>query len=394
MFNSANYDEICNSTTIVGTNGGPSYYGTYDQCGNAYEWTEGNGPDITKNNITLKTKSARGGRYLGRNGDLGLKADYLHYFPPEQKGIAIGFRVCSQGVGNNENQGLLSVNPLSNPLNFSSFVLVKDVGNEPDILEPTARRYKDGNPEVTLEINNNRFGSVDYDYLIQKYPVTTEEYCEFLNSISLRQDSYGVFALALINGRDPLLEPSNLTLDDGVTSLYAPMKAKARKPISHVNWYDAARFINWLCNGKPTGLQDKTTTEDGAYTLNGVMRPQNNTNIKRNTINPNTGLPPTYWLPSENEWHKAAYYKGGSKDAGYWTFATQSDISPLSCTKDIFDNGSAHAPIPYHEHDIRDIKNNDGKTTRIVFNDNNFNIISLTFKDGLLVHHSKTRNQL
>lgn len=385
MFNSSNYNEVCNSTTIVGTNGGPSYYGTYDQCGNVYEWTEGNGPNvIRKNEITLKTKSARGGRYIGRNGDLGLKADYVHHFPPRQKGIAIGFRVCSQGLGDIRASGLLIKSASSNPLNFSSFVLVEDVGNKPDTLEPVGRRYKNGNPEIELEINTNRLGSVDYDYLIQKYPTTVEEYCEFLNAIA-SEDTYKIFAEAHFLGTDPIIE--------GVeNSVFRPIKGKSKKPISHANWYDAARFVNWLCNGKPSGRQNKNTTEDGAYALNGVMNPQNNADIKRNAINPNTGLPPTYWLPSEDEWHKAAYYKGGSTDAGYWTFATQSDISPLSCTQDVFDNGSAASPVPYHEHDIRDIKNNGGKTVSIKFTDNEFNKITMDFRDGLLINYSKTRS--
>lgn len=373
--NGANYDEVCDSTTIVGTNGGPSYYGTYDQCGNVYEWTEGNGPDIVRNNTTFKTKSARGGRYLGRNGDLGLRADYIHYFPPEQKGIAVGFRVCSQGLGEVENNGLLQVNILSNPLKFSNFVLVGDKNNKPDVLQPVIK-------DKQLEINSGTFGSVAYDYLIQKFPVTVEEYCEFLNSIATN-DKYRVLGMGLINGRDPVIEVVN--------SFFRPLKAKSMKPISHVNWYDAARFVNWLSNGKPKGEQSKTTTEDGTYTLNGVMNPINNTKIVRNKINPNTGLPPTYWIPNEDEWHKAAYYRGGGTDAGYWTFATQSDVSPLSCTKDINHNGSFCSPIPYHEHDIRDINPFNGITKTISFVDKDSNQIILEFSNGILINHSQRR---
>lgn len=33
-------------------------------------------------------------------------------------------------------------------------------------------------------------------------------------------------------------------------------------------------------------------------------------------------------LPSEDEWYKAAYYKGGGTNAGYWEYATQSDNPP------------------------------------------------------------------
>ena len=47
-----------------------------------------------------------------------------------------------------------------------------------------------------------------------------------------------------------------------------------------------------------------------------------------NATNPNTGAAPTFWIPTENQWYKAAYYKGGSKNAGYWLYATKSNSAP------------------------------------------------------------------
>jgi len=35
-----------------------------------------------------------------------------------------------------------------------------------------------------------------------------------------------------------------------------------------------------------------------------------------------------YFLPSENEWYKAAYYKSGGTNAGYWYYPTQSNTAP------------------------------------------------------------------
>jgi hypothetical protein len=35
-----------------------------------------------------------------------------------------------------------------------------------------------------------------------------------------------------------------------------------------------------------------------------------------------------YSIPSENEWYKAAYYKGRGTNAGYWRYATQSNVIP------------------------------------------------------------------
>ncbi len=40
------------------------------------------------------------------------------------------------------------------------------------------------------------------------------------------------------------------------------------------------------------------------------------------------------FLPSEDEWYKAAYYKGGSANAGYWHYATQSNAQPINTLPD------------------------------------------------------------
>jgi formylglycine-generating enzyme required for sulfatase activity len=83
--------------------------------------------------------------------------------------------------------------------------------------------------------------------------------------------------------------------------------------VNFVSWYDGARFTNWLGNGQGAG-----STETGAYTLSG------NTGI----ITKNVGA--TVYLPSEDEWYKAAYYDptplagGGAK---YWVYATRSDTA-------------------------------------------------------------------
>ncbi len=42
-------------------------------------------------------------------------------------------------------------------------------------------------------------------------------------------------------------------------------------PVNYVSWGSAARFVNWLQNGKPTGSEGPGTTETGAYALNGAI---------------------------------------------------------------------------------------------------------------------------
>ena len=92
-------------------------------------------------------------------------------------------------------------------------------------------------------------------------------------------------------------------------------------PVTYVSWQDAARYANWLTNGKPTGLQDSTTTEDGVYTMNA-------TSITRNAINPNSKESPKYWLLNEGEWYTSAYLKYDA--SAIWTYPTQSNVAPDS----------------------------------------------------------------
>jgi len=91
------------------------------------------------------------------------------------------------------------------------------------------------------------------------------------------------------------------------------------KPVRFVSWYDSIRFANWLHNGQGNG-----DTETGAYTLTGgTPTPTNGNSITRNA-----GA--TVFLTSENEWYKAAYYKGVGTNAGYWDYSTQTDAVPIS----------------------------------------------------------------
>jgi formylglycine-generating enzyme required for sulfatase activity len=88
-------------------------------------------------------------------------------------------------------------------------------------------------------------------------------------------------------------------------------------PVNFVSFFDALRFVNWLDNGQPTGAQDASTTEDGAYTFSGPT-----TVSARNED-------ATIALPSENEWYKAAYYDAQS--ASYFDYPASSN-APTTCS--------------------------------------------------------------
>jgi formylglycine-generating enzyme required for sulfatase activity len=175
------------------------------------------------------------------------------------------------------------------------------------------------------------YGKVDYEYQIGKYDVTIGQYCAFLNAVA-KTDTYELFNASMETDKN-IAGISRTGISGAyVYSVIGPFgylagQTPANRPITYVSWFDAARFANWMSNGQPTGDQNSTTTENGAYNLNGMITgaPPN-----KNLINPNTGLSPTFYIPTEDEWCKAAYYSPllNSGSGGYYLYATQSDTRP------------------------------------------------------------------
>jgi formylglycine-generating enzyme required for sulfatase activity len=103
-------------------------------------------------------------------------------------------------------------------------------------------------------------------------------------------------------------------------SKYSVISGNGNHPVNYITWYDAIRFANWLNNGQVPG-----STEMGAYTLlGGTPTPSNGNSITRNA-----GA--TVFLPSEDEWYKAAYYNPGAPGAGsYFQYPTSSNTTPMA----------------------------------------------------------------
>jgi YD repeat-containing protein len=296
--NSANYNSNADwngqngNVTTVGSNGGPSYYGTYDQSGNVNEWNDLDGPVSYYRGV--------------RSGSFDLGQNYLNSSPitrteqPLFGFISYGFRLSSS----------------LNPLNLSNFLIVGDANNNSD---------------------TTGFGAVNYNYQIGTYEVTNSEYVQFLNAIA-SADPFLVF-------NPPRSFPS-ATIDPrcGISQsgtsgnyTYSINTNMGDKPVNYLSWFQCARYCNWLHNGKPSGAQNSGTTEDGAYTLNGIG--------SGNPVAKNSNA--SYSMPTENEWYKAAYYtpnKNGS-GPGYWLYATQSDSVPTAVMADSSGNGIIPASV-------------------------------------------------
>ncbi len=156
-------------------------------------------------------------------------------------------------------------------------------------------------------------GSVSYEYRIGKYEVTNDQYAAFLNSVAA-SDPNGLYNANMgSNARGGITRSGS----DGAYT-YSVKANMGDKPVNYVSWYDAARMSNWMTNGQGSG-----DTELGVYTFTGV---DSISDITRDLSNPNQ-----VFIPTENEWYKAAYHQpfsqGGDAD-NYWLYATRSNSVP------------------------------------------------------------------
>jgi hypothetical protein len=273
--------------TTVGTNGESSYYGTYDQNGNVFEWNEFGilrGGSFSSSNLFLNK--------LGR-----LDSSNLSVRRAISLGRSdVGFRIIK----------IDTTKP-------ADFVYVGDINNQNDV---------------------TNYGRVSYFYNISKYTITNCDYIDFLNSVA-NYDQYGLYNEKMSSDK------SGGIVREGSSGnyFYYSKQNMSNKPVVFVSWFNAARYVNWIENNKPEGDQISSTTENGSYTLNGTI---SGDTVPRNKINPILGISAKYFLPTENEWYKAAYYdpnKFQNNLFGYWNYATKSDTSPVSVTSDEAGNG-------------------------------------------------------
>ena len=168
-----------------------------------------------------------------------------------------------------------------------------------------------GDPGNTAD--DTTYGAVATSFQIMKYEWTNSQYTDFLNSVAAT-DTYSLYNADMgINARSGITQSGS-----SGSYTYAVKTDMGDKPVNYVDWFAAARVSNWLMNGGTSS----SSTETGAYTLSG------STSGNAPAVNSNA----TFYVPTEDQWYKAAYYKGGSTNAGYWDYATQSDSVPTAVT--------------------------------------------------------------
>ena len=180
------------------------------------------------------------------------------------------------------------------------------------------------------------YGSVAYTYNIGKYEVTASQYTAFLNAVA-KTDTYGLYKTGM-SGTEYGCGIARSGSSGNYT--YSVDANFVNRPVNYVSWGDSARFANWLHNGQPTGAQNASTTEDGAYFLNGATSNAALLAVTREAD--------WKWaITSEDEWYKAAYYKGGGTNAGYWVYPTSSNTAPGQDMADAYGNNANYYTAPY-----------------------------------------------
>lgn len=142
------------------------------------------------------------------------------------------------------------------------------------------------------------FTGVANDYRMGTYEITNDQWNKFKNS-------YGQ-----VTGNPSSAYDAN------------PHFAGANVPTNEVSWYEAAQFVNFL---------NTSTNHQAAYKFTGTQGQSDYTfaiwdvsDAGYTAGNPYRNSNAFYFLPTENEWVKAAYWNGSNLQ----TWATIGDMSP------------------------------------------------------------------
>lgn len=216
----------------------------------------------------------------------------------------------------------------------------------------------------------NGHGSVNHHFKIGKFDVTAREWCAFLNAVATKGSPADPFHLfntkmqtdSFVNCIKKITSPVGtisykvISKKDGDKEAAGDEDSldRGQLPITYIDFFAAIRFCNWLSHKQPqTGEENKTTTEDGPYTINATL---NGTLFHANFSENQESYDQSKWpgglwrLPSENEWYKAAYYDKANSDhdGRYWLYSTSEGNQPYNsleevhnqpiATKDAFQN--------------------------------------------------------
>lgn len=163
-------------------------------------------------------------------------------------------------------------------------------------------------------------GSVAYEYRMSKLEITSAQWLEFINVFApqakdpggfLRPDYSGITAVPGGGAGSYMLKP--WVANAGMVGVYG------------ITWREAAMYCNWLHNGKS---HEWSAIQNGAYDVSTFGPNPNGGYSDQLTHSPGA----QFWIPTLDEWIKAAHYDpnhGGAGSPGWWTYPYASEDQPM-----------------------------------------------------------------
>ncbi|MCL4222187.1 MAG: SUMF1/EgtB/PvdO family nonheme iron enzyme [Phycisphaerales bacterium] len=186
------------------------------------------------------------------------------------------------------------------------FGVIGDPGNRPANIEEGRRFFPPYAPEGFSA------GRVDYRYRVARTEVTVGQWLEFVNAYAPYYDG-----------------PAHSLAFTGDWIVYAGSGSYraiegSENFATNMAWRFAARYCNWLHNGKSL---EQAAFENGAYDTSTFGQDANSYYTDQRTHNPDA----LFWIPTLDEWTKAMHWDltKNNGEGGYWRYPTSSDTAPI-----------------------------------------------------------------
>ena len=161
-----------------------------------------------------------------------------------------------------------------------------------------------GNPGNAADTTGspNPVGSVAYSYKIGKYEVSRD-----------------------------MIDKANAagSLGIGYSSYWSN---RANQPATDITWYEAAKYVNWLNTSTGNTAAYKFSADGNFQLWSAGDAGYDANNLFRNSL-------AKYWLPSRDEWYKAAY---GNLNGTWNNYATGRDTPPTAVASGTAENTAVY----------------------------------------------------
>ncbi|MFG0305096.1 MAG: SUMF1/EgtB/PvdO family nonheme iron enzyme [Phycisphaerales bacterium JB040] len=166
--------------------------------------------------------------------------------------------------------------------------------------------------ELSFLTQGLRLGAVSYEYRMATTEVTVGQWHEFVQAYAPIYDDRVQQGFLGFEFTGPQIygTGSGAFIREG----YSENRA------ARVSWEYAARYCNWLHNGK---VNEAWAFENGAYDTSSFTQNSDGTWNHQAARNPDA----KFWMPTIDEWVKAAHWDPEKNDGegGYWAYPTSSD---------------------------------------------------------------------